>query len=299
MKTITCLISLLLLFSCRGKQYKYVETVRVKGIFGNDARQEEKEAEHFYAKSDSEAYCQAFKNFCIALKVKEDMVKTLGSTSSETPVSFKLLTNENLDITEVSFTGKQKKEAEIAKAIASLSSSVQSKSREISTRPLLTTDSVKATSLSKHFRITKDEFSNNDTKWYIPRSSPLYTNANGIYLYFQTIDGQTQNLRLRLQYYSDDWLFFKKVQFNVDGVAYDYYPLNKETDNGDGGHIWEWLDDRVNDGDKALIYALAHGKQAKMKLIGDKYHDTKQITAKQLLAFKQSLEFYIALGGAY
>ena len=42
------------------------------------------------------------------------------------------------------------------------------------------------------------------------------------------------NLRFRIQYYADDWLF-NKVQFSIDGKAYEYIPSDTERDCGYGG----------------------------------------------------------------
>jgi hypothetical protein len=100
-----------------------------------------------------------------------------------------------------------------------------------------------------------------------------------------------------MQYYSDDWLFFSKIQFAIDGKAYDFIPSNTETDSGDGGKIWEWCDESVNQNNMDLIEALANAKKAKMKLIGRKYFDTRNVTKEQILGIKRTLELYTAMGG--
>ena len=45
----------------------------------------------------------------------------------------------------------------------------------------------------------------------------------------KNIDG-VSNFRLRIQYYSDDWLFIRKYQFSIDNKAYEFIPNNVETD---------------------------------------------------------------------
>ncbi|TWV95131.1 hypothetical protein [Chitinophaga pinensis] len=102
-----------------------------------------------------------------------------------------------------------------------------------------------------------------------------------------------------MQYYSDEWLFFHQVKFSIDSKAYEYTPIDTETDSGDGGYVWEWFDESVSTSDKELIEALANAKSAKMKLIGQKYYDTKTISIGQLNAIKQTLELYKAMGGQY
>ena len=106
-------------------------------------------------------------------------------------------------------------------------------------------------------------------------------------------------LRFRVQYYSDDWLFFKKIQFSIDYNAYEYIPSDTETDSGNGGKIWEWFDEALTGRDKTLIYALADAKSAKMKFIGRQYYDIKTITKNQITDMKRVLELYRAMGGVY
>jgi hypothetical protein len=158
-------------------------------------------------------------------------------------------------------------------------------------------DSLKIKELKQFFRIDKDEYSLDGITWYKPKSAPNYINRNGLYCYFQTENNKSSNLRFRLQYYSDEWLFFNKVQFLIDEKPYEYIPSSTETDNGDGGHIWEWFDESVKyEKDKELIHALANAKSAKMKLIGRQYHREKNITKDQIKAIKQCLDLYNAMG---
>lgn len=157
-------------------------------------------------------------------------------------------------------------------------------------------DSVKVKSLAKYFRTKKDEFDPNGVVWYKPKSSPIYINANGIYLYFQKQGNVAENLRFQLQYFADDWLFFNHVQFLVDSQAYTFYPTRVETDHGDG-YIWEWFDSPVLSSDWPLIKALANAKTAKMKLVGRQYHKVKTVTPAQITAMKQTLELFEAMGG--
>ena len=160
-------------------------------------------------------------------------------------------------------------------------------------------DSAKIKELVKGFRQKKDEYSNDNKIWYQPKSSPIYANANGIYCYFCTENGVPSNLRFRLQYYADDWLFFKSVRFSIDGKAYEYTPMKTETDSGDGDYIWEWFDESLSDTDKDLIYALSNAKNAKMKLDGRQYYKEKGISQEQINSIKKTLDLYQAMGGQY
>ena len=158
---------------------------------------------------------------------------------------------------------------------------------------------MKVKELKKYFFVKSDEFSNNNLKWHKVKTAPKYTNANGIYVHFQTENDLPSNLRFRFQYYSDDWLFIKNAQFSIDGKAYDFNPSSVETDSGDGGYIWEWWDESLTSSEHEVIYGLANAKKAKVKLNGSQYYDIKNITQEQILGIKRTLEYYKALGGNY
>ncbi len=158
-------------------------------------------------------------------------------------------------------------------------------------------DSVKIKKLRRYFRVKKDEFSNADVCWYTPIGAPEYINRNGIYCYFQTKYGVAENLRLRIQYCADNWLFFKKIQFAIDGIAYEYVPEKVEYDN-DGGEIWEWSDENVLI-QRSIVNALANGKNAKMKFVGRQYDKIIRINKRQLIDIKRTIDLYEAMGGKY
>jgi hypothetical protein len=286
------------------KSYKYVEITGEQDVFGG-IEKKEKEAKIIKASSDSAAYLDAFQSFCISLKVNMDMKQTLGTVYS-TPVKFKLLNDKGEDIAKtVYFIDKERKEKEITEQIFTMNNTLQKsvdKSKEDKAKQFQASakiDSSKIKDLTKYFRKKKDEFSNINRIWYEPKSAPQHANRNGLYCYFQTENGMPSNLRLRFQYYAEDWLFFSRIQFAIDGKAYEYIPDDTETDSGDGGNIWEWCDQSLLQADKELIYALANAKSAKMKIIGRQYHNQKTISQEQIKSIKQALELYNALGGKY
>lgn len=289
------------LTSC-DKSYKYVEKVSEERVLGGTDIKE-KDEETIKAKDDSTAYLEAFKKFCISVKVNKDMAQSMGKTYS-TPLSFKLLNDKGIDITNTTlFANRTQREKEIEEQIFSMKNRIQDavdinkKEKTEEFKQTAKIDSAKIKELKKFFRVRKDEFSTTGKTWYEPKSAPSYTNRNGLYCYFQTENDIPSNLRFRMQYYSDDWLFFSKVQFSIDGKAYEYVPMDTETDSGDGGHIWEWFDESVSESDKELMNALANAKSAKMKLIGRQYFDVRNISQDQIKGIKRTLELYQAMGG--
>lgn len=296
------LLILGLLSSCN-KSYKYVETVQEESILGGTETKDSEE-KIIKAPNDSTAYLEAYKQFCISSKISKDMKQSLGKIFS-TPLSFKLYNDKEEDITNTTlFVSRAKQEKEIEKRISSMENSIQravdenKKEETENFKKTVKIDSTKIKKLEKYFRKRKDEFSNTGKTWYEPKSAPAFVNRNALYCYFQAENGMPSNLRFRLQYFSDEWLFVQKVQFSIDGKAYDYVPSKTETDNGDGD-IWEWFDESVNTSDKDLLTALANAKKAKMKLLGRQYFEIKPITQDQILNIKRTIEFYLAMGGKF
>lgn len=281
------------LLSCK-KNYKYVEKVEKEGILGGTEREEKEE--EFKAENDTTAYLEAFKKFAISQKVEMEMMKKLGTSSSK-PLSFSVYDDKGNDISYIDFPNKEKRENQIAQSIFSLNTSI---SKPTVQKNISKVDSAKIKELKGFFREKKDEFSPDGKTWIKPKSSPAYTNQNGVYCYFQTENNIPNNLRFRVQYYSDEWLFFSKIQFSIDGKAYEYIPMNTETDSGDGGYIWEWFDENISaSSDKELLNALANAKTAKMKFIGRQYYDVKNVTKEQINGIKRTIDYYKALGGNF
>jgi hypothetical protein len=307
----TIALTVSILISCEHKKsitenkktYRYVAIVDEESLSGRIDRKE-KEAVTIEAVSDSAAFLEAFQMFCISVKSSKDMKSATGKVFS-TPKDFKLYDDKNNEISNTSFLNKDLRKKEIEATVFSLNNNIQESldraNREAQKDFSKTTriDSAKIKQLERLFRIKKDDFSNNNKQWYEPKSAPNYTNANGIYCYFQTENGIPGKLRFRLQYHSDEWLFFTRVQFSIDGKAFEYKPQNTETDNGNGGYIWEWFDEAISESDKPLITALANAKSAKMKLIGKKYYDIKNISQTQIKGINQTLELYRAMGGQF
>lgn len=155
-----------------------------------------------------------------------------------------------------------------------------------------TVDSTKIKELKSLFKHKKDEFE--DTEWITPIASPRYRNENGIYCYFSK-----ENLRLVFQYHADDWLFIRSCKFLIDDKPYEFIPDEIKRDNDETG-ITEWFDINVNSTNQSseIVKALAQAKTAKVKLVGDNYHNIKTITSKQLQSIKNTLEYYKALGNS-
>ena len=295
----------LLLTSCEiNKTYKYVEEVNEIGILGGSSTKT-KDPENIKAPNDSVAYFQAYQRFCISQKVYKDVAEAMN-TSFTTPTKFYLYNESGEDIA-ISFyvINKEEREQEIYNDIFSAPNSVkqsmeESKKEEAENfKKTVKIDSQKINELKVFFRIKQDEFSNEEKITYTPKSAPIYINDNGLYCYFQTENGMPSNLRFIFQYYADEWLFFNKILFSIDGKAFEFIPDDTETDNGDGGYIWEWFDEQVKPEDKELINALANAKSAKMRIVGRQYRKERVVTNSQILGIRRTIELYKVMGGQY
>jgi hypothetical protein len=296
---------IILVASCeQSKKYEYVE-IGLKENFSGGTERDEKDGVTIRAKTDSIAYLEAYQKFCIAEKVAKDMKEAIGS-SGTTPIEFKLLDDQGNDISLlINFDNIDSLKNDIRTRIFDLKNSLaesveKNKENELTNiKNSSKIDSSKINELDKYFVIKKDEFDPNGLVWHKPKSAPKYTNQNGIYCYFQSNNGMPSNLRMRLQYEADDWLFFEKVQFSIDDKAYEFIPRDTETDSGNGGRIWEWFDQSMGSSNTELLNALANAKSAKMKLIGRQYYKIKNISTDQIKNIKRTLELYEAMGGTY
>ncbi|MCL8009431.1 hypothetical protein M8845_18545 [Gelidibacter japonicus] len=306
MKKLLLLVLLtIIISSCeQSKKYEYVELGLKESIFGG-IDQDEKDAVIITAKTDSIAYLEAYQKFCISEKVAQDMQEALGSSSTK-PTDFKLIDEQGNNVAQfINFDGIDSLKFDIRNRIFEMKNSLKetvdnNKEKDIENfKSTVQVDSAKIVELEKFFNSKKDEFDPNALVWHKPKSAPTYTNQNGIYCYFQTNNGMPSNLRLRMQYHADDWLFIQKVQFSIDDKAYEFIPRKTETDSGNGGRIWEWFDEGMGKSNTELLDALANAKSAKMKLIGRQYYKIKPITSNQIRDIKRSLDLYKAMGGTY
>lgn len=288
----TMVCSIFLIIACSNNQrYEYTE---IKSASGIDVVSK---SDVIKAKNDTLAYIAAYTKFVISLKVYNDMSKDGYGEYLDKPIDFVLTNGNGENIKSINFTDKERREQEIYDRIMSQTSSTQCSNTTNTGNSFSAVDSSKIKELMPYFKTKKDEFSNSNVVWYEPKSRPAYINRNGIYCYFQTKDGRPCNFRFAIQYYADDWLFFKKVYFSIDSGTYAFIPLKVETDNGDG-MIWEWCDESVTSYSHIeLIRALASAKQAKMKLEGRQYYKIKAITPAQIKDIKRTLELYEAMGG--
>ncbi len=159
-------------------------------------------------------------------------------------------------------------------------------------------DSAKIRKLRPFFTEKKDEFKG--IVWIEPKARPKYTNANGICTYFAlNSEGKPGNLRFRIQYYANDWLFINSYTFLIDGNIYTFSNPDVERDNN--SMIWEWSDTGVaQSGEVAqILNAIKNAKEVKIRFNGRQYYKDKVLTQKDIKAIQQPIEYFEALGGRF
>jgi len=278
------LVAIGLIACSKNKTYEYIEVVNKKSIF-DEVTTEELEPEKIKALNDTLAYLKAFRTFTFSEKIHKDVAKIAGESFTE-PIRFRLLSSDGIAINPDAL-------GDLTLELTSIRTDVYSDDQV----PVSNIDSAVIKRLISKFRIKKDEFDPRGLTWIYHKASPIYLNRNGVFCYFAVKENQPLTLRLRIQYHADDWLFFKKVQFSVDQVPFEFYPSSIETDHG-SGNIWEWSDDELQGDDLKMIKDIAYAKNVKMKLIGRQYYKIKTLSNKQISAIKDALELFEAMGGS-
>lgn len=130
--------------------------------------------------------------------------------------------------------------------------------------------------------------------WY--QESTIHPYNTSFHLYIgQNKDGNSW-LRLKIRFYSDDWLFIKAYIIVADGQKFGKSNVKFERDNG-AGSIWEWYDENVSDADIIMIKEIIKSKKTTLRFIGDKYHKDHTITDQEKKALQNVIDAFVALGG--
>lgn len=281
------MITVIIFSSCIEKQYTY-EMI-------DDNADNELVRKVFYQPNDSLAYIHAFVLFH-EYRLKES-IYNIQEEAQEFPlpvaIGFNLLDDENKNITNIAFSSKKNQEDSIRNTYDELIK--KGKLEYLKSLPRI--DTLAVQKLKPYFIVKKDEFSQDGTTWHTPKNAPNYVNYNAFYPYFMSSGkyNLASNLRIRFQYAADGWLFIEKLQFSIDGSAYEYSLLNVKRDNN--STIWEWSDDSVDNNIYDILEKIASSKETKMKIIGSDYHKIKTISNQQKVDIKRTLEYYEAMSG--
>ncbi len=119
-------------------------------------------------------------------------------------------------------------------------------------------------------RLTTEEDRVNKTTFYKPSVIPKYIDERCYALCYIGVSGSSANLRVRYDYTGDDWVFWKKLTFLIDGTnkyrTYSYYEINRDSDYG---VVAEFLDISATDDDIQLLNSIAASKETIIRFEGD------------------------------
>lgn len=113
----------------------------------------------------------------------------------------------------------------------------------------------------------KDEFKS--VEWIQPKSERK-TYDNTIYAYYGKDSSSVYYPRIVIRYYGEDWLFWKKAIFLVDGETFNFIPEEKpERDNNT--EVWETSDSSLSDMFIEKFMSFKNAKSVKYRLEGDQH----------------------------
>ena len=140
-----------------------------------------------------------------------------------------------------------------------------------------------------------------NTSFCSDRTSPwgnLFKDA--FYLYFDNTIPANPIIKLRAQYFSEDWLFVESYLLNADGETYSITPEygEQQRDNGivgGGARVWEWINYNPTEEDLSFFLKFATAKSSVVRYLGKQYYSDFKLTSKQKKAFFNTLTAYKVL----
>lgn len=146
-------------------------------------------------------------------------------------------------------------------------------------------------SLKAYMRTNYDNVEN--ITWIKDKTSPIYVNSNGFYLYMGKDKDNYVWLRLKVSYYGNDWIFWKTMIFNIDGQKTSFTLPYGEVKHDNDTMVWE-VADLPYDNYADLINKVINSKITILRLQGDDHHYDKTITQTEKQALKRVLDYYEA-----
>lgn len=144
------------------------------------------------------------------------------------------------------------------------------------------------------FRVDTDEV--NGVKFYMPKVYPEYANTRCYVLPYIGMKGNDIWLCATLNYTGDDWVFFKKVVFSIDGKnitkSFTYFDVIRDNGYGD---VWEVINTADGEAYKDTFRSIAKSNKTIVRFEGDTYYDDFTVKATDKTAMTDILDAYEAL----
>lgn len=140
--------------------------------------------------------------------------------------------------------------------------------------------------LKSKMNFKKDEFK---SLTWIEAKYKKGSYGNRIYCYFSKDSKGVSSPRLVIRYYGNDWIFWNKVTFLVDGQSFIYYP-NKTPKHDNNTSVWETTDEVLSEQMKTIIGKMFNAKTVKYRLEG-KYIKDLTLSKRNIKAIKEVLKY--------
>ena len=104
-------------------------------------------------------------------------------------------------------------------------------------------------------------------------------------------DRGVNNLRMVVNYYGDDWVFWDKATFLVDGKRFEFdYSILETHREANGGTVDEYFDVLVQD-ERNFLDAIETCVSIKYRLSGSKWYE-RELTSKEIDDLKDMIKLY-------
>ena len=157
---------------------------------------------------------------------------------------------------------------------------------------------------ANHLKRSYDEF--NKVFFFQDESSTFYVDNNTLQLYlvydkstFKSLSSSSSsspvsvNLRLRIHYWADSWLFINRYRFKLDNDSVlSIVPEKVKREVLDGGRISEVGDIILGGEDLNNVRSIVNSKTVKMRLDGGEHYDERNLRRAELVAAKHILDVY-------
>lgn len=135
--------------------------------------------------------------------------------------------------------------------------------------------------------------------WYFPTQRPQYINTRSYISAYMGIRDNKVWLVFECNYTGDNWLFWDKLTFVVDGVKYEWSSLRPNRSNGYGDVCENYqkalkVGQSMDSEDIKLLQAIANSNETIVRFAGDRNYDLT-LTQQDKDGIKNILAFYSAL----
>lgn len=130
--------------------------------------------------------------------------------------------------------------------------------------------------------------------WVSHRDAPVLGKYVSLYFGSNNNSAVKYPLRVRIQYYGDDWLFVRSVTVKADDKVYELGKLDFERDHSSGS-VWEWVDMPVKDHEMLSHWIAA--SRVVVRFNGDKYYYDFTLSEGQKAQLREVYQAWKTMGG--